>query len=341
VSAAGGIGVVVIGRNEGERLRACLASLHGADAELVYVDSGSADGSVELARAEGARVVELDASRPFTAARARNAGLARLLADAPATRAVHFVDGDCQLAPGWLAKAVAALDARPDAAAVCGRRREVAPERSIYNRLCDVEWSTPPSGEVGNLGFGGDVMIRVAALQQAGGYRDSLIAGEDPELSARLRLHGWKILRLEEAMTLHDAAMTRFAQWWRRAVRAGHAYAEVAWLHRNSGLRLFVRELARALGWGLLLPLAALALATADARLALLALAAYPVQIVRVASGARRRGYGWRDALAWGAACVLGSLPQLVGVVRHAGNRLRGRRTALIEYRPPRAPGPA
>ena len=56
------IGVVVIGRNEGERLRRCLESLGPHLAATVYVDSGSADGSVALARSLGAETVELDES---------------------------------------------------------------------------------------------------------------------------------------------------------------------------------------------------------------------------------------------------------------------------------------
>ena len=65
-------GAVVIGRNEAERLRHCLNSLLGGGLTIVYVDSDSVDGSAALARSLGAEVVQLDLSRPFTAARARN-----------------------------------------------------------------------------------------------------------------------------------------------------------------------------------------------------------------------------------------------------------------------------
>src|SRR5262245_39089288 len=123
------IGVVAIGRNEGERLRRCLASAAGA-ARLVYVDSGSSDGSVALARSLSAEVVELDPHRPFTAARARNEGFARLRAIAPAFEYVQFVDGDCELLPGWIETAAAFLDAHREVAVACGRRRERFPQRS-------------------------------------------------------------------------------------------------------------------------------------------------------------------------------------------------------------------
>ena len=118
------LGVVVIGRNEGERLVRCLRSLHGRAAALVYVDSGSSDGSVARARELGAEVVLLPADVPFTAARARNAGWMRLQELAPTTRFVQFVDGDCEIVSGWIERALTELSSDEKLAAVCGRRRE-------------------------------------------------------------------------------------------------------------------------------------------------------------------------------------------------------------------------
>src|SRR5215472_6326791 len=126
------IGVVAIGRNEGERLRRCLESVVRQADAVVYVDSGSTDGSVALARSLGVETVELDLSIPFTAARARNAGLRRLLEVDPAVEFVQFVDGDCEIVPGWLERAAEELATRPDVAIVCGRRRERFPQASAY-----------------------------------------------------------------------------------------------------------------------------------------------------------------------------------------------------------------
>lgn len=222
------IGVVVIGRNEGKRLERCLDSVRRTDAAIVYVDSGSTDGSPSMARGKGADVVDLDLSRPFTAARARNEGFRRLVASRPDIEFVQFVDGDCEVVSGWLEAARTFLVAHETYAVVCGRRRERFPDRSVYNRMCDEEWDTP----VGDAqACGGDAMMRVVALAAVNGYRDGLIAGEEPELCVRLRQSGWRIHRLDQEMTLHDAAMTRFSQWWRRTLRSGHAYAEGAWIH--------------------------------------------------------------------------------------------------------------
>jgi len=101
---------------------------------------------------------------------------------------------------------------------VCGCCRERFPDRSIFNMLCDIEWDTPV-GEANACG--GDAMMRADAFGQANGYRDDLIAGEEPEICVRLRAVGWKIWRLGEEMTLHDAVMTRFSQWWNRTKLSG------------------------------------------------------------------------------------------------------------------------
>lgn len=316
------VGVVAIGRNEGERLRRCLQSVLPAVTAAVYVDSGSSDGSTRMAAGMGADVVELDMSRPFTAARARNEGFRRLLARHPDIDFVQFVDGDCEIVEGWLDSARDYLEQQPSHAVVCGRRRERHPERSFYNRMCDEEWNTPV-GEA--LYCGGDALMRAAALQAVGGYRDSLIAGEEPELCVRLRQKGWRIHRLDHEMTLHDAAMTRFSQWWKRAVRSGHAYAEGAWLHGAPPERHWVREIRRIWFWGLALPLSiGLAVIGLGMWGALLALV-YPLQWLRLT---------WRSGSARASAyMLLGKFAEAWGVMKFHLSRWRGVTGPIIEYK--------
>lgn len=327
---AASVGVVAIGRNEGERLVRCLASLRGRAAHLVYVDSGSTDGSTDKARAAGAEVVDLDLSRPFTAARARNEGLARLLALAPDLELVQFVDGDCEVVPGWIEAAREVLEARPDVAVVCGRRRERYPDASIYNRVIDVEWDTPV-GET--KACGGDAMMRVASLREVGGFDPSLIAGEEPELCVRLRARGWKILRIDREMTLHDAAMTDFAQWWKRAVRSGHAYAEGAAKHGAPPERHWVKETRRIVFWGAALPAIALGAAPLTAGLSLGLFAGYPISAYRAYRAVRRRGIPMKSAAAYAAFMTLAKGAELQGALQYWLNEARGRRGGLIEYK--------
>lgn len=311
------IDAVVIGRNEGERLLACLTSLHDQVRQVVYVDSGSSDGSVAAAQALGVRVIELDMSLPFTAARARNAGMAAVASDCTQ---VMFVDGDCTVDPNWISTAAAFLRVHPDMAVVCGRRRERFPETSIYNHLCNEEWNT----QVGEASAcGGDALMRLAPLQALGGYRDDLIAGEEPELCLRLRAAGWRIWRLDAEMTLHDAQILHFAQWWTRARRAGYAFAEGATLHGAPPEHHWVTETRRALLWAVGIPLA-IALSSLITCWLLLALMIYPAQVLRLS-----RRMGWTTALFSG----LGKFPEAQGVLEYHWHRAIGRRRGLIEYK--------
>jgi colanic acid/amylovoran biosynthesis glycosyltransferase len=326
------LGVVAIGRNEGERLRCCLASVLAETSAVVYVDSGSTDDSAAWVRSRGVTVLELDLSSPFTAARARNEGFAKLLEAHPHLTFVQFVDGDCKIDPGWLDRGRRELEARPDVAVVCGRRRERSPGASVYNRLCDMEWDTPV-GEVDACG--GDAMFRVNAFRDVGGFRAALVAGEEPELCYRLRSAGWKVLRIAAEMTLHDAAMTRFGQWWKRNVRAGYAYAEGSRLHR---VRLWQRQDRSNWFWGLFLPLTILVTAPFTAGLSLFLLLGYLVLGWRVYRSWRRRGTIPTDAALYATFCVLGKFAQVWGKLRFHWGRLCSRPSTLIEYKGPSDP---
>jgi GT2 family glycosyltransferase len=341
------LGVVAIGRNEGERLRRCLLSLAGRGIPFVSVDSGSTDGSVELARSMGVEVVELDMSRPFSAARARNAGYERLKEIEPGVAFVMFLDGDCEVADGWLDRARAELLARPGAAVVCGRRREKFPEHSVYNRLADLEWDTP-IGEA--ICCGGDSVIRAEAFEAVGGFDPTAAAGEEPELCQRLRKAGWTVWRIDAEMTRHDLAMTRFRQWWRRQYRSGYNGLDI--LTRFPGEdRLFSQELRRARVWGIGWPLAVI-LAGIVAELVafiitgdlvagtvagpvamVLALLTLPLQMARLAWKIRKRVDGPRTALAHGVLTMVARWANLAGQAGYLLDRRRGRVARLIEYK--------
>lgn len=321
---------VVIGRNEGERLVRCLRSLVGRARLVVYVDSNSTDDSVEQARALGADVVELDMSIPFTAARARNAGFDRVMDRLPNVANVQFVDGDCEVVDGWLATADRVLAEQPSVAIVCGRRRERHPEASVFNRLCDIEWDTP-IGEA--AACGGDFMIRRAVMQGVGGLNPDLIAGEEPEFCLRVRRAGWKILRIDHEMTLHDAAMNSVRQWWKRAVRWGHACAEGAHMHGSATEQFWVAEARRALVWGGVLPAVAIGGALPSLGTSLLLLGGYPLNAARTYRRIRSDGRSATDAALYAASCTLQKFPEFQGVARFHLGRWAGQRSKIIEYK--------
>jgi glycosyltransferase involved in cell wall biosynthesis len=303
---------VVIGRNEGARLAACLRSLRPITNRIVYADSCSSDGSPDLAKRLGAIVVPID-SPPLNAARGRNEGLSAALAVYPQSEFVQFLDGDCILQPDWPRVAIDFLDANSRVAAVCGRRFEAFPDTSIYNRLADQEWNTP----IGPArACGGDSMMRVAAVLSAGSFDPQLMAGEEPELCSRLRAGGWEIRRLDRLMTEHDAAILRFSQWWRRTVRSGFGYAQTWLKTRRSPEPLGARQLRSAFLWIALLP-SFVILATlvfASAKLLLLLPFGYIIQVVRIAW--RTKGSA-RLRLAAGALLMLAKTAELVGAIRY------------------------
>ena len=286
--------------------------------------SGSVDNSVSKAKQAGVDVVMLDPRTPFTAARARNEGFKRALQLKSSLVYILFIDGDCEVVPGWLEEASNFLDARPDVGVVYGRRAGRHPTQSIYNLLCDIEWDTP-IGEA--KGCGGDALIRLEALEKVGGYRPDVIAAEDTELCARIRGAGWKIWRLDVEMTVHDAAINRFGQWWRRAVRAGYAFAYVSRLHGASPERLFVWESRRAWLWGILLPLAYLVATFCFSPWGWLIGLIYPLQMIRLSL---RNAGPFRQRLWLGMFQVLARFPEGLGQAMFLRDRLFGREAAII-----------
>jgi glycosyltransferase involved in cell wall biosynthesis len=320
------VGVVIIGRNEGQRLITCLESILCITDRVVYVDSGSNDGSVDSALARGAQVVSLDMSRPFTAARARNAGMARLVECHPTVTLVQFVDGDCEMAPSWIPAASAHLLAHPGVAAVCGRLKERYPQRSVYNRLCDAEWDRPP-GETDACG--GIFMVRRDAFERVGGFRDDIVAGEEPELCSRLRAHGLKIWRMKEPMALHDAAMTRFGQWWMRSRRGGFASALLADVPGYLDAAPRARHNRGIVIWALVIPLVVALGALTVHPLLVSGLLVYPFQVVRLA---RRSGPPDRRHWESAAFMVLGKFPALLGLIQYHRSR-RDQKARTFDYK--------
>ncbi|WP_317931351.1 glycosyltransferase family 2 protein [Halioxenophilus sp. WMMB6] len=329
------IGAVVIGRNEGERLKACLESILSSVDIVVYVDSGSQDGSVTHAESRGVHVVELDLSRPFSAGRARNEGFKALVKAAPDVGFVQFIDGDCQVDGGWLAAAAKFLSETPRCAIVCGRRKEKFPEVSIYNKLCDIEWDTP----IGKaMACGGDFLARVEAFAEVGGFDPSVIAGEEPEMCFRLRERGWEIWRIDQMMTMHDAQMTRFKQWWLRAKRCGHAYGQGHAMHGDSPEQYYKREVRSAIVWGLMVPLIllmAFLVWIAGAPAAILMLVFIPaVLYLKVLKYAfNSKALPLSTAMIFSFFIVLAKAPELIGIITYQLRARNNKAPSIIEYK--------
>jgi GT2 family glycosyltransferase len=318
------VAAIAIGRNEGDRLRRSLASLASEGIPMIYVDSGSTDDSLAIARAAGATIVELDTSVPFTAARARNAGFKALPHPRPAH--VQFLDGDCTIVPGWLSAATTFLDTHPDYALVTGWRSETAPDTSLYNAICDHEWHRP-AGDIATCG--GDMLVRSTAFAAIGGFNPAIIAAEDDDFCLRLARAGHCLHRLPLPMTRHDAAITRLAQFWNRATRAGHAFAEIGRLHPPH----FRTEQVRSLLYGALLPLAALVGLLTTIWLTATAIALLALSTYRTARGLSRDGIAPSNAARMALLFTLTKPANAFGMARYHLRRLRGQTPTLIEYK--------
>jgi|GEM_PF-172619 len=333
VPSTDGCGIVVIGRNEGDRLRRCLKSLPLTSVPVVYVDSGSVDGSPAVAAAAGVHMVSLDPSMPFSAARARNAGVEELLQHYPQTHYVQFVDGDCELSPSWLSNALKHIREHLHCAIICGSLREREPEASVYNRLCQLEWKRTPGLQTS---CGGLFLARIEAFRAVGGFRSELIAGEEPELCVRLREAGWTILGLDSTMAQHDAGMRHFHQWWTRSVRSGHSYAHTYWLHRGSEKSFRAREIRSILLPGLIAPLLAVALAWATSGISLLLWVVLCLtQIYRIRLRRIQNGDAPKDATIYAAFVMLAKLPQALGILKFLQTTWRRQTHHIIEYKLP------
>jgi glycosyltransferase involved in cell wall biosynthesis len=321
------IAVVIIGRNEGKRLLHCFESLLTQTQKIIYVDSGSTDDSVSAARQLGVEVVSLDMTLPFTAARARNFGFNKVLSIYPEVNYVQFVDGDCIVYQEWLSSALSFLESNDQCAVVCGRRKEIFPENSIYNTLCDIEWNTP-IGEA--KACGGDALMRVSALKAVDGYREDLIAGEEPELCVRLRGAGWHIWRLDADMTQHDANIMHFKQWWKRSVRAGYAFAEGASIHGAAPEFHWVAESRRAMIWATAIPAIIIVCLFISPLLAIGLFMIYPLQVLRMTF---KSNMTKKNAFLYSFFLLLGKFPEQVGQLKFMWNQFRNKRGQLIEYK--------
>ena len=322
------IGVVVIGRNEGERLRRCLASVCDSSASIVYVDSGSTDNSINMAKNMSVDVVNLDMSLPFSAARARNAGVTRLTELLLEFNYIQFIDGDCELSNSWITTASSFLNMNSNVAIVAGQLNERFPEASIYNRLGDLEWNFSKPGDVDAVG--GIFMVRAATFDDVNGFNETVTAGEEPELCQRIKKEGCRIVRLESDMALHDLAMDSFRQWWQRQVRGGYGGLDVA---RRFGLKGFVRNNWRARFWTAWLGFTLISVFSGYWLTSFSLVILWLLQYSRIALGAWRGGQAISTSLAYGWFTMLSFWPQMLGQIYYVWDRIKGQHHRLIEYK--------
>jgi cellulose synthase/poly-beta-1,6-N-acetylglucosamine synthase-like glycosyltransferase len=300
------------------------------EVEVIYADSGSIDGSVQLAQSMGARTITLQPERP-SAALGRNAGWR-----AANGSIVLFLDGDTILHPQFVAESLSEF-ADSEIAVVWGHRRELYPERSIYIRTLDLDWiylagRTPYCG--------GDALFLRDVLAKVNGFDETLIAGEEPELCRRIAAIGFSILHVDRPMTGHDLAIYRWRQYWKRSTRAGHAFAEVSDRFKATDQSFWTEESKRNRNRALFL----VGLALMGLSGTIFLRSPWPLLLVCLFFGVIAMRSAWKvrwkskDVFAlalYGIHSHLQQVPIYVGQLQYKINRRRGKRAMLVEYKQP------
>jgi len=317
-------GIVVIGRNEGQRLIYCLESVLVTGYPIIYVDSQSTDNSVNEALSRNIEVIQLDSTKPLSAARARNEGFKRLVELNPSIKYVHFIDADCELESEWLQRASIHLERQEEVAVVCGRLREKHRNDSVYMILCDIDWYRS-SGIINSCG--GIATYRRSVFESLDGFNENLIAGEEPELCSRIRSNNQNILCLEAEMGTHDSAMTRFSQWWTRSVKVGYGFMS------GSQWGGWGKQYKSSLFWGGLLPFFILITIFFSINLAIVFFILYPVQIYRIYSNfegdpSLTNSERWLFSI----FCVLAKFPETQGILTYYVNKVL-KKNQIIQYK--------
>ena len=235
--------VVIVARNEGKIFEKCCASVEKAVADLakrtgirasvVYVDSWSTDDSVAVARRYGFRI-----ARPpdwyYNCANGRTAGYLLTTGEF-----VMVLDGDMELAEGWLADGLAFLESRPGAGGVAGIRDDMRLAGGSYVRIPNYHRIVAPVQGVGE-DVGGAFLFRRAALDAAGGFEPAVVPEEDFVLYAQIKRKGWELYRIDKPMIVHwdtkvstPAAVLRHLMFSRKALIPGvifrHALLHTDW----------------------------------------------------------------------------------------------------------------
>lgn len=246
------ISIVIIGLNVEKFLHNCLRAVQNQIypkqlLEIIYVDSGSSDRSIEIAlEFNEVKIVKLDPENP-SAAKGRNAGI-----KASTYEIIQFLDADSFPHPQWLRTAVPVL--HDNAAAVTGQLHERYPDKNLYHRMANLEWNIRQSGNSWSVTeqevrvFGGNVMITRAALLESGGYNEQLPAGEDPDLSYRIRQLGYKLIGLNQPMASHDICLNSLNQFNKRALRSGYAYSRLALKYITRKEKFMLKRVVRIVG---------------------------------------------------------------------------------------------
>lgn len=217
------VSVVVIGRNEEKHLEACFRSIFDMDypldkLEIIYVDTGSRDQSVNIAKKFNVKIAEEQSNFP-SAGLARNRGI-----EEARYEIIHFVDGDMTADRDYLKSAITMLN-KDNIACVIGDVSEQNTDTSFIANVLHYPWRKRKKGFVDAPGAGGTFLR--SALREVGGYNPFILKGQETELGFRLRQKGYQIYKVETRMGTHDYAIHDIRSLVKHSYTMGKSYGKI------------------------------------------------------------------------------------------------------------------
>lgn len=197
--------VVVVTWRGAAHIGACLDALSAQERKhrILVVDNASDDGTAD--------VVAQHPSKPEVLRLERNTGYAGALAAAlprVRTRYMAWLNDDAAPAPDWLARMEHALDAEQNVAAASARLVDSAGRtQSVGVALTPLGYGRDLTRAVSTdvFGFcGGAAVVRTSSLRKVGGVPAEFFCYyEDTDTSWRLRLAGWRVVSVPQAVVVH------------------------------------------------------------------------------------------------------------------------------------------
>jgi len=196
------ISFIIISRNEEKLIKSCIESVINCsseynNSEIILVDSASTDRTIDIAKRYPIKIIQLKPNWILSPAAGRYIGFKHSKG-----KYLFFIDGDMLLVKGWLKEAFSYLK-KDDVAGIAGKIIDKFEDNSspLVIKRINIDSKFVKFGEVDFLG--GHGIYKRSVFDEVGCYHPFLRSGEEYELSNRIRIKNYKLLRLPTPMVIH------------------------------------------------------------------------------------------------------------------------------------------